>query len=130
VNSFKLDTESVREFLKYWPLHILIFLMLLTQAFFGVFNVAVAMTLNHVYGLYLGFIFRGQFHESLREKYPHARYMLLLSAGIGIATMAVLLRMIYPQLQGTVFDGCWTIVSFMLILSFVVINHKDKDVMR
>jgi len=130
MKSFRLDRDSVVCFLDSWP--VLLVGGLVTC---GLFSVGMSQSWGRLVGLlfcgiYGGFALRGFAAERLRRQYPNARWHTLLSIGMMTATLGVLTRMVFREVQGSSFDLAWLGVSFVTILAFVIANRHDPDVVR
>jgi hypothetical protein len=130
MKSFRLDRDSVTEFLDSWPSLLVGALLAGAFVYVGlthVWGVVAGVVLCGVYG---GYLLRGVAADRLRETYPNARWHGLLSVGMATMTLGVAARMAFPQVQGGVLDLAWLGVSFSSILAFVVANRHDGDVIR
>ena len=128
MKSFRLDRDSVDEFLSSWPVLLIAVALSIWLAWLGWGHWVWRGTAVVVAGAYLGYVFRGRLAESVREKYPHAKAPLLLSIGLVTLTLGVLVRMTFPAVQTGPLDLTWLAVAFCCILAFVVINRGDPDV--
>ncbi len=130
MRSFRLDTDSVVDFLDSWPAVVIGILLASLSAWLGITHLwgrAVAVLLCAMYG---GFLVRGVASQRLREQYPGARWVWLLAAGLTTIAVGVAARMAFQTIQSSTFDLAWLGASFFLILAFVLANRKDKNVVR
>ena len=130
MKSFRLDTDSVVDFLDAWPAVVIGILLASLSAWLGITHLwgrAVAVLLCAIYG---GFLVRGVFCQRLREQYPGARWVWLLAAGLTTIAVGLAVRMALPTFQSPAFDLACLGDSFFLILAFVLANRKDKNVVR
>jgi hypothetical protein len=130
MKSFRLDRNSVSELLATWPAALLAIALLTGLAYVGWFHVVARILFIGLGALYWGFVFRGRLHDSLRQKYPHAQALLLLAIALVTLTLGVVVRMTFPAVQGGVFDLVWLSTAFCFILAFVVVNRRDRDVVK
>jgi hypothetical protein len=130
MKSFRLDQESVADIARSWPLIIAALGVSVGLAYLGWFDAAWRVSLVVFAGLYFGYVVRGSFAQNLQERYPNARFIGLLSVGLVVATLGVFTRMVFPNTQGGRLDIVWLAISFVSILTFVVINRHDPDVLR
>ena len=79
--------------------------------------------------IYFGYALRGTLTSNLQSKYPNAICIWLVSIGVTSAALGMIARMLLPSLQGGFTDYVWIAVSFTTILSFVLINRRDTDVL-
>src|SRR5688572_25315925 len=130
MKSFRLDRESVNGFVESWPI---IFIAVAVTCLFGYFGWLDAfwrVCFVLFAGAYFGYVFRGMLTQNLSERYPNARSIGLVSVGLVAAALGVFVRMTFPDTQGGVVDIVWLSLSFVCILTFVVINRRDPDVLR
>lgn len=126
MKSFRLDHDSVTEFLQSWPVFIAGGLIGSTVVVIGRDQWWSRLFIP-LLGVCLGpRLFVGR----MRERYPTARHLWLLSIGTMTALLGVVLRMAFRAWQGTAFDLTWLGVSFFTILAFVVLNRGNKDVIK
>jgi len=130
MKSFRLDRDSVAEFLDSWPTLLIGGLLVGALVYIGFrhpWGWVAGLLLCGVYGVCA---LRGVVSDRLRKRYPNARFHWLLSIGMATATIGVFTRMAFRQVQGSSFDLAWLGASFCSILAFVVANRKDEDVVR
>jgi len=127
MRTFRLDPDSVRDFVTSWPLVLACtavgsaIAMLATTHHWGRILIPV------LFGIALGpRLVDGQ----LREKYPTAKHLWLLSIGLMTSLIGIIARMAFPGWQGTGFDLTWLGTAFFSILAFVLVNHRNKDVVQ
>ncbi len=96
----------------------------------GWFNATSRGLLIAFSALYFGYALRGRLTEKLRAKYPNAAHLWLVSIGMTSAALGVVARMLMPSLQGGYTDYIWIAISFSTLLAFVVINRRDRDVVK
>ena len=130
MRSFRLDSDSVVEFLDAWPAFVIGAIMVCLTFYLGISHLAVRVIGVLLCGACGGYMLRGVTAQRLREKYPEARWTWLLSVGLTTLGVGVGTRMAFPQTQGAAFDLSWLGVSFFSILVFVLANRKDKNVIR
>ena len=130
MKSFRLDRQSVTDFLQSWPLIVVSIGVSVWLGYLGWYDAVWRVSLVVFAGLYFGWVFRGSLSQSLKERYPNARWIGLLSIGMVVATSGVVLRMAFPATQGGLLDIVWLSISFVCLLTFVVINRRDPDVLR
>lgn len=127
MRSFRLDPASVPELLRSWPI-------MLTGAAVG----SVLAYLGTTYGwarplvpLLLGIgVGPGLLVGGIKQRYPTACHLWLLSTGMMTALVGVALRMAFPAWQGSRFDLTWLGISFVTISAFVLLNRGKKEVLR
>ncbi len=127
MRSFRLDAESVETLVESWPL-------ILVSAVAGVGLSVFArdspwgqLLIPLLYGVALGpSLLSGQ----LRRQYPTARHLWLLAIGMTTSGVGLVGRMTFPAWQGTAFDLTWLGISFFSILTFVLVNRRNKDVVQ
>jgi hypothetical protein len=130
MKSFRLDPDSVTEFLDSWPALAIGSILAGLSFYFGMthhWGLVCAVLLCGTYG---GYLLRGVGARRLQEKYPGARWIWLLMAGMMTAVLGVGTGMAFPQVHGTAFDKAWLAMSFFSILIFVLINRKNKSVIQ
>jgi hypothetical protein len=130
MKSFRLDRESVNDFVESWPI---IFVALAVTGLFGYLGWLDAfwrVCLVLIAGAYFGYVLRGMLTQNLMARYPNARWIGLLSVGLVVAALGVFVRMAFPATQGDAVDIAWLSLSFVCILTFIVINRRDPDVLR
>ena len=130
MKSFRLDRESVSDFIESWPVLVASVALCVWLGSVGWSNATWRILLVMYAGAYFGYIGRGRLSENLRERYPNARWTGLLSIGLSVMTLGVLARMALPAAQGGLLDIAWLSLSFLCILTFVVMNRRDPDVWR
>lgn len=130
VKSFRLDTDSIQDAIESWPAILLALTITAVLAYGGWLDAVWRGTLIVFGAIYFGYIMRGTITHRLRSKYPNAAYIWLLSIGLTSAGLGVIARMILPTLQGGLTDYIWIGVSFTSILTFVLINRRDPDVLK
>jgi hypothetical protein len=130
MKSFRLDADSVAEFLDSWLALLVGGLLVGTLVYVGIrhpWGRVAGVLLGGIHG---GYALRGVASARLRKQYPNARWHWLLSIGMATFTLGFATRMAGPQVQGLAFDLAWLGVSFCSILAFVVANRRDPDVFR
>lgn len=130
MRSFRLDPDSVAGFLGSWSALVAGAVLACLTVYLGITHLWGRVCAMLVCGIYGGCLLRGVAAHRLREQYPAARRVWLLSVGLTTLVVGVATRMAFPQTQGTAFDLSWLGASFLTILVFVVANRKDKDVIR
>lgn len=130
MKSFQLDKDSIRDAIESWPAVIIAVAVFGIVSYFGWFVAMWRATLIGMAAVYFGYVFRGMAYQKLRSQYPNASHISLLSIGMCACIFGVLARMLFPHLQGGVVDYTWLSISFTTILAFVVINRRDKDVLK
>jgi hypothetical protein len=130
VKSFRLDSDSIDDAIQSLPAMIAAVTVCGILAYFGWFDATWRAVLIVFGAIYFGYVFRGSLTQSLRSKYPNASYIGLLSIGLCAVTFGVLARMVFPTLQGGYLDYVWLSISFTTILTFVVMNRRDPDVLK
>lgn len=127
MRSFRLDPDSVAEFVRSWPVVLIGALTGSAIAFFGRDLWCIRFLLPILMGVCLGpRLFVGR----ISERYPTARHPWLVSIGLTTALLGVVLRMAVPTWRGMAFDLTWLGVSFFSILAFVLLNRGNDDVVR
>ena len=81
-------------------------------------------------GIFGGYMLRDVKACRFSEHYPGARWIWLLTVArtslvVGVATM-----MAFPNRLGMPFDVAWLAMSFFSILLFVLINRKNRSIVR
>ena len=130
MKSFRLDRESVADFIESWPVIFASVALCVWLGYLGWFDAVWRVSLVLFAGAYFGYVIRGRLLQNLRSQYPNARWIGLLSIGFVVATLGVVARMAFPATQGGLLDIVWLSLSFVCILIFVVINRRDPDVLR
>jgi hypothetical protein len=130
MRSFRLDPDSIAAFLDSWPALVIGFLLLCLSTYLGIAHLWGPVCAVVLCGTYGGFLLRGIATQRLREQYPGARWVWLLSVGFTTLMVGVATRMAFPLTQAWPFDLAWLGVSFFSILAFVLANRKDKNVVR
>lgn len=130
MKSFRLDRRSVAHCIQSWPLIVVAVGASVWLGYLGWFDAVWRVSLVVFAGLYFGYIVRGSLAQNLKDRYPNARFIGLLSVGLVVATLGVGTRMAFPDTQGGLLDIVWLAVSFVFILTFVVINRHHPDVLR
>ena len=128
LNSFRLDPKSVADFFDSWPAVIVAVVLGGGFAYLGIAHLWGRITAIMILGIYGGYVLRGTAADRLREKYPGARWIWLLAAGMTTAALGVASRMAFPAIQGTAFNLAWIGVSFVTILVFIVANRNNPAV--
>jgi hypothetical protein len=127
MRSFRLDPDSVTDFLRSWPVLLLGGLIAAMVVFLGSAYWWTRILLPVLMGVCVGpRLFVGR----IREQYPNARHVWLLSIGMMTALVGVVARMAFPAWQGSKFDLTWLGVTFFTILAFVLLNRGDHDVVH
>lgn len=130
MKSFRLDRQSCSDLIESWPAIVAAVAVSGGLTYFGWFDPVWRIVLLLFAGCYFGYVLRGRLTTKLRERYPNARYHALLSVGFSVMTLGVLIRMAFRETQGGPLDIAWLTVSFLCILTFVVVNRRDPDVFR
>jgi hypothetical protein len=128
MKSFQLDPNSVGALLRSWPSCFFALLLSAGLAYVGWFHELARLTFVMFTGCYIGFAFRGYLFAQLQEKYPGTRSIGLLFSGFVILTLGVCIRMLFPEVQGSLYDIVWLGVSFVSIGWFVFINRKNPAI--
>ena len=129
LKSFRLDTDSIKDAIDSWPVILVAVALCGLFATLGWSDATWRVTLIAFGAIYFGYAFRGSLTQNLRSKYPDASCMSLLSICSFAVTFGLLVRMIFPTLQGGFLDYVWLSISFTALLAFVVINRRDPDVL-
>ena len=129
LKSFRLDTDSIKDAIDSWPVILVAVALCGLFATLGWSDATWRVTLIAFGAIYFGYAFRGSLTQNLRSKYPNASCMSLLSICSFAVTFGLLVRMIFPTLQGGFLDYVWLSISFTTLLAFVVINRRDPDVL-
>ena len=130
MKSFRLDRESVTDFMESWPVLVASVALCVWLGYVGWSNVVWRVVLVLYAGAYFGYVVRGRLFGNLRERYPNARWIGLLSVGLSVMTLGVVARMAFRETQGGLLDMVWLSLSFICIFTFVVANRRDPDVWR
>jgi hypothetical protein len=128
VRSFRLDPDSVTDVLDNWPVLLGSALIAGLLFYLGITHAWARYVLVVISGLWIALALRGATAERIREKYPEARFIWLLSAGLTIATLGVATRMLRRETGVSVLDLVWLAPSFALILAFVLINRNNGTI--
>lgn len=124
MKSFRLDRDSVEEVIQGWPLFLVIVIIGSAVAWFATAYIWGRILIPLLFGVALGPRIVGQ----LRQRYPTAKQLWLLSIGMATMLAGVTARMAFPSWQGIAFDLPWLGVAFSSILVFVLVNRGNKDV--
>ena len=127
MRSFRLDPDSINDFVKCWPW---ILFWALVGCAIGIFCTAYLwgrILIPIVFGIALG---PRLFDGHIQKRYPTAFCVWLVSLGLMTCLVGVTLRMSFPHWQGTGFDTAWLGVAFISILAFVLLNRENSDVFR
>src|SRR5690349_24789172 len=100
MKSFRLDRESVSKFIESWPMLAISAAICLGLAYVGWTNAFWRVLLVVYAGAYFGYVVRGRLFANLRERYPNARWIGLLSVGLSVMTLGVLSRMAFHAQGG------------------------------
>ena len=130
MKSFRLDTNSINAFFESWPAFLSALAISGALMYAGWFNATCQGLLIAFSALYFGYALRGRLTENLRAKYPNATHLWLVSIGLTSAAIGVVTRLLMPSLQGSYTDYIWIAISFSTILAFVVMNRRDRDVVK
>jgi hypothetical protein len=130
MKSFRLDTNSIDAFIESWPALLAALAFSGALMYAGWFNATSRGLLIAFSALYFGYALRGRLTEKLRAEYPNAAHLWLVSIGMTSAALGVVARMLMPSLQGGYTDYIWIAISFSTLLAFVVINRRDRDVVK
>jgi hypothetical protein len=130
MRSFRLDPESVTEFFQAWPALLMGGLLAGVSVYLGLVH-----HWGPVCGIFMGgtcgvYLIRGVTARRLKETYPGARSIWLLTAGITAAVFGAATMLALPRRLGPGFDLAWLGISFFSILGFVIVNRKNADVIR
>ena len=124
MKSFRLDLASVEELIEGWPVLVI-----------SVVGGALAGWLQATYAwarvlipLFFGLAIGPRIAGRLRQKYPTAKQLWLLSVGVATSLVGVTARMAFPAWQGGGFDLVWVGAAFVFILAFVLVNRANKEV--
>ena len=130
MKSFRLDRQSIDEFLSSWPSLLIALAITGGLAYAGWLLPGWRIVLVLFAGGYFGYALRGTLTQSIAERYPMARCRGLLAVGMVVLTLGVLARFSFPESQTTPLDAIWLSTAFVCILLFIIINRKDPDVFR
>ena len=130
MKSFRLDRDSVASFLDSWPALVFGGLVVGACVYVGMTHPWGRVAGVLLCGLYGGYALRGVAAGRLRKRYPNARWIGLLSIGTATLLIGVFTRMAFREVEGSSFDLAWLGVSFGSILTFVIANRHDPDVIR
>src|SRR5437867_6288552 len=92
MKSFRLDRESVGDFIESWPIIVVSVALSLLLAYLGWLDAVWRIFLVLFAGAYFGYVLRGMLSQNLKERYPNARWIGLLSVGLVVATLGVVVR--------------------------------------
>jgi hypothetical protein len=130
MKSFRLDYSSISEFKPFFSVTFVCVLLSLLLAHVGLLQPVMKITLLFA-GAYVGFIlFRGTLFNRLRQQYPNARLLTLLVIGTVAFFIGALYRIGFSEFQANTFDRVWIITSLACILTFVIINRGDSDIVQ
>ncbi len=124
MKSFRLDLDSVQEVVEGWPVFLVSIVLGTATAWFATNYLGARILTPLLFGIALGPRLIG----ALRQKYPTAKQLWLLSIGMATVLVGVTARMAFPSWQGAGFDLSWLGVAFFSILAFVLVNRGNKDV--
>jgi hypothetical protein len=130
MRSFRLDADSVTELLDSWPAFIIAPLLFFLFAYLGITHLWGRVCAVLICGIFGGFMLRGVIARQFREQYPGARWLWLLTVGQTSAVVGVATMLAFPDRHSIPFDLCWLGISFFSILLFVLINRKNREVVR
>lgn len=124
MKSFRFEPVSIEQLIESWPVLVI---SVAGGALFGFLQVTYAWA-RVLVPVFLGFALVPLSARRLRQKYPTAKQLWLLSSGAGICLVGVVTRTALPARQGGRFDLFWIGTSFVFILAFVLANRGNKEV--
>jgi hypothetical protein len=130
MRSFRLDADSVTELLDSWPAFIIAPLLFVLFAYLGITHLWGRVCAVLIFGIFGGFMLRGVIARQFREQYPGARSLWLLTVGQTSAAVGVATMLAFPEGLNTPFNLSWLGISFFSILLFVIVNRKNRNVVR
>lgn len=131
MRSFRLDKESARRFARRWPWTFLGVAIAIALGYLGWADALVRLVFVHVGGAVLAGYARGTLAERLRKQHPGARFIGLLAFGMSVLLLTVIVDLTYPEIEGEVnVLAIGPPIAFVSILAFVLINRKNKSVVR
>jgi hypothetical protein len=130
MRSFRLDTHSVAEVLDSWAAFVIAPVLVGVFAYFGLTHLWVRICAVLMCGLFGGYMLRGVTIRRFQEQYPGARHFWLLVVGQTSAVIGVAIMLAFAQRMGSWFDLTWLGITFLSILLFVIVNRKNKSVVR
>ena len=130
MRSFRLDADSVTELLDSWPAFIIAPLLFFLFAYLGITHLWGRVCAVLICGIFGGFMLRGVIARQFREQYPGARWLWLLTVGQTSAVVGVATMLAFPGGLNTPFNLSWLGISFFSILLFVIVNRKNRNVVR
>ena len=80
--------------------------------------------------LVVGYLCRGQLCRTLRQRYPKARWIVLLALGFSIAIFGVVARFTVPGAEEGTFTLAFILPAGACIATFVIVNRRDPDIRR
>lgn len=122
--SFRLDRESFQEL----PAVVAALAIFGVLYYFDVFSASLTPVLIISGVLLVGYLVAGGLHKQLQSRYPNAAHTWLLVIGFAALSVGVAARMLLPSLQGGWLDYLGLAISFITILTFILINRRDSDV--
>jgi hypothetical protein len=130
MRSFRLDPDSVTELFNSWPAFVIAPLLVCLFAYLGITHLWGRVCAVFMCGIFGGSILRGVTAHRFREQYPGARWFWLLTVGQTSLVVGVTTMLAFPHSLGTPLDLAWLGMSFFSILLFVLINRKNRNVVR
>ena len=124
MKSFRLDPDSVRDITEGWPVFLVALMLSIPVSLFATTFLWGRILVSLLLGVALGQRLSGR----LRQSYPTANHLWLLSIGMSTMIVGVAVRMAFPVWQGTAFDLSWLGVAFFAILAFMLLNRGNKKV--
>ena len=124
MKSFRLDRQSVQEFIAEWPWWLVLLPIGLATAWCARSNPWEQIVIP----LLLGLAIAPGLLVEIPRRYPTASCSWLLAVGMSCLLIGVTCRMAFPAWQSTTFDLCWLATSFVAILTFLLINRSKKNV--
>ena len=130
MESFRLDPDSVAEFLRIWPALAVVAVLSGLAAYFGILHPVVRVSEVVSLGVFGGHVFQGVAAQRLRDQYPGARGIWLLSVGATALVVGGASHVIFPDARVPAFELSWCGVAFFTILAFALVNRNNKHVIR
>ncbi len=131
MNSFRLDRDSVCRFLRSMPYLIVGILIGVILGFLGWLNLIVRILFILFGGLFLSGLMQGKMSRIYSKRYPGARCTYILIFAITVMVLGGVTMIAFPNMpEEQNLMAIWSPIAFAGILVFVIINRKNKSVMR